>query len=158
MNTYWNGKGKLQEQYTQLADELIPASGGCETLGGEVLRAATRIYWDAYNNGFLNNTSGALNFLNNNVRSADRESANRFEEALSVLESCVNTGGYTDFEPNDESDRITLALEEIVDTATWFAANDPARNNVPTGGGTYDLFDLQEKDEYYYDEDEDEIA
>lgn len=147
-NTYWNGKGKYQERYTQLADELIPASGGCETLGGEVLRAATRIYWDAYNNGFCNNTSGARNFLEEHLPFDARQGT-----ALDILSEVVNTGNYSDFDHTKEDDHITIALEEIVNAAVEFQDDQAANNRCP-GGVEWDLFNLQDDDVYYHDEDE----
>ena len=61
--TYWCHKGRYTKQYEKLSATLVPASGKCDTVEGEILRAASKIYYDAYNNGFANNTSGAYNFL-----------------------------------------------------------------------------------------------
>lgn len=61
-NRYWNSTGKHQAAYEQLC-KLVPSSGPAGTIEGEMLRAATRLYYDFYNNGFCNNTSGAVNYL-----------------------------------------------------------------------------------------------
>lgn len=57
----------LTPRYDQLYAELVPSSGPCETLEGELLRAVSRIAHDYTNNGFGNNWSGALNFLDEHL-------------------------------------------------------------------------------------------
>lgn len=44
-----------ETQYKVLYERLVPESGKCETLEGELLRAVSRIYYDYTNNGFGNN-------------------------------------------------------------------------------------------------------
>jgi hypothetical protein len=46
-----------------LFNELVPSCGKCDTFAGELVRAAVRVRREAYNNGNLNNASGAWNFL-----------------------------------------------------------------------------------------------
>ena len=48
---YWNRSGLYQEQYNKLYDELIPASGKCDTREGEMLRASSRLYYRYFNGG-----------------------------------------------------------------------------------------------------------
>lgn len=50
-------------EYTKFWDALVPLSGKCETVEGELLRAATRINYDYYNNGFGNNWSNSYAYL-----------------------------------------------------------------------------------------------
>ena len=64
-NTYWNNRGMFAKEYEQLNILLVPAMGKCATIEGELLRAASKIYYDYYNNGFGNNWSGAFNYLHN---------------------------------------------------------------------------------------------
>ncbi len=49
--------------YDTFYNALVPGSGKAEILEGELLRAASRIYHDLYNNGFGNNWAGALVYL-----------------------------------------------------------------------------------------------
>lgn len=63
MDGYWNGKGVHQADYDRLFNELVPSSGASETREGELLRAVSKIGYDCTNNGFGNNWSGALRFL-----------------------------------------------------------------------------------------------
>lgn len=61
-NVYWDNQGKYQEHYDALLDDL-PEVGNGTTRASEIFRAATKLYYDFYNNGMVNNTSGASNFL-----------------------------------------------------------------------------------------------
>ncbi len=63
MGSYWNHDGRHQRTYLKLHAKLVPASGRCDTLEGEMLRAASKLYHEAYNNGWGNNLSGPANFL-----------------------------------------------------------------------------------------------
>ena len=65
-NSYWCKNGKHKEWNTQLS-KLVPLSGKCETLKGEIYRAAVKIYYDFFNNGFGNNWSAPAQFLINHV-------------------------------------------------------------------------------------------
>jgi hypothetical protein len=136
-NTYWNNKGTYQSEYEVLDKKLVPAAGPAETLGGEILRASGRLYYDAYNNGFLNNTSGALNFLR-------QEWASKFpvditEEVFNLLATKVNTGDYSDL-----CEKTEEALEQLADaTIKWILDNpEESRNPSPC-----DLFSYQDEAE-----------
>jgi hypothetical protein len=63
MKTFWNREHELSAESDRLAKELMPMSGNCQTIEGELYRASSRIGYDYYNNGFCNNWSGALAFL-----------------------------------------------------------------------------------------------
>ena len=63
MKTFWNRDHELSTESDRLSKSLMPATGNCETIEGEMFRASTRIGYDYYNNGFCNNWSGALAFL-----------------------------------------------------------------------------------------------
>jgi hypothetical protein len=52
--SYWNQNGRYQAEYDELYELLVPAEGMAETLFGEVVRAASRLSWDYYNNGNMN--------------------------------------------------------------------------------------------------------
>ena len=51
--SYWNGTGKYQTEYNDLK-KLVPSEGEANTLHGELLRGAFRLYYDYYNNGNMN--------------------------------------------------------------------------------------------------------
>lgn len=138
-NSYWNDKGKYQSDYDRLSELLVPVQGKCETFGGELLRAVGRLYHDAYNNGFLNNTSGALNFL----RETSWGSSEEWSHVYELLSEKVNTGDYSDL-----CEETQKGLELLVNLVVeWVLANSKEAGNL-----TNDLFDFQ--DETFYEEDE----
>ena len=50
-HAYWSNAGALQAEYDKLYNELVPSSGKADTVEGEVLRAASKIYYRHYNDG-----------------------------------------------------------------------------------------------------------
>jgi len=66
MLTFWNNNHPLMKKAKEF-DKLVPAVGKCETQRGELWRAACKLYYDAYNNGFGNNMTHAAQFLIDNV-------------------------------------------------------------------------------------------
>lgn len=52
--SYWNENGKYQAEYNELYEALVPAMGQAKNLFGEVIRAASRLGYDYYNNGNCN--------------------------------------------------------------------------------------------------------
>ena len=104
-NTYWNNKGKYQNEYAELW-ELVPSSGKCDTLAGEMIRAATRLCYDFYNNGMGNNTSGAIRFLESKYVFADN--LDIFDTIYEYTRGKVYHGGYN-------GDQFQLAIEKMID-------------------------------------------
>lgn len=51
---YWNETSKHSAVQERLSAELVPASDEANSVHGMLLRAATRIYYDVYNNGGWN--------------------------------------------------------------------------------------------------------
>lgn len=49
--SYWVGNGRLQAVYNRLWKALVPESGPCETVEGEILRATSKLYYRYYNDG-----------------------------------------------------------------------------------------------------------
>lgn len=52
--TYWQNNGKHQAAYDELFAKLVPDQGKAETAHGEVLRLASNLYYELYNNGGCN--------------------------------------------------------------------------------------------------------
>lgn len=67
MATYWNNKGKYEAEAAELND-LVPAMGATGTNKGEIWRAATKIYYDHFNNGFGNTWMAPAAFLMTHVK------------------------------------------------------------------------------------------
>jgi hypothetical protein len=141
---YWDNQGKYQAEFNQLSEQLMPAMGAAESLAGELIRSANRVYYDAFNNGFCNNTSGAINYLYRFLAPLfpnDRD----LKEALDYIAPKTNTGGYS-------STGLTTgaALDLIVDRV-YEAIRD--NGSLKTTANPCDLFDLQDDD--YREEDDD---
>lgn len=140
---YWNQAGKYQDEYNQLFTSLVPSMGECETVGGEVIRAVSKIYYDAFNNGFCNNTSGPLNYLEDVLDYKD------FACVYNVLRFYVNTGGYVNI-----NEDIQEALDKMVDLAVEFNINNPEKALDVNDVDMLDYTDpdpvYDEEEEYYY--------
>lgn len=141
---YWNNQGTYQTEYQSLYDELVPSEGKCDSVAGELIRAASRLYYDAYNNGFLNNTSGAYNYL---VKYLLPLSLNQVElsNALDIIKHECNTGSYS-FICKDTNKALDLIVDEVVLSISRI-------QSLKTTPNREDLFDLQDDDVYELEED-----
>jgi hypothetical protein len=52
--SYWSETGAYQVEYDKLWKELVPASGACDTIHGELIRAVARLFYEFCNNGNCN--------------------------------------------------------------------------------------------------------
>lgn len=67
--TYWGKNGKFQKDYNRIEKYgLVPVSGASSCLEGELLRSASSLYYDLYNNGCCNNRSGNWLFLSKHAK------------------------------------------------------------------------------------------
>lgn len=135
---YWNDPNT--NNYNKYWDELVPGSGKSETVEGELLRAATRIYYDYYNNGFGNNWSGALNYLNKYLNTDINNETAILEPYATGRTHQGNYGGSIDSAVDSLVDKVLAQIE---------AANGQYHPNP------HDMFDLQDK-EYRGDDEEDD--
>lgn len=135
MNTYWNGNGKFQTQYNECLDKFVPVSGNCDTLAGELVRAASRLGYDFYNNGMGNNTSGALNFLQQNSAIDDDVYSTIYE----YTRGRVYNGNY-------DGDKLHLAIEKCIDQTLAMIVNNP---QLMTIENTEDMFDYEEEEQRF---------
>jgi len=62
--TYWNNKGKYEEEYRRLWKKLVPPEGKAETTDGELLRCISRFYYEYFNNGCCNDTTYWTEYVN----------------------------------------------------------------------------------------------
>jgi len=87
--TFWNEQHPLSKQAEVLYGELVPGSGNCETVEGELLRASSKIGYDWYNNGWsCNNWSGAVCFLKEHaveILNLDKETAAKLNKSLDYV-------------------------------------------------------------------------
>ena len=127
----------MNETFSKLANELIPDRGKCDTLAGEVLRAAGRLQYDFYNNGMGNNTSGAIHFLDHHgvIKTED------FQTVYPYTRGRIYNGRY-------ENDSFHNAIDSIVNSATVFVLNNPASMQIEN---TEDMFDYEEEEQHFCD-------
>ena len=132
---YWDGNGKYQEQFERLEDDLVPESGSCSTVAGELIRAAGRLNWYFYNNGMGNNTSGAINLLQHHgvVDSKTFSAIHNYSRGKL-------------YKGNFGADRLHNAIIRMTDRTVEFIMENPDLESLDT---TTDLFDFQEEAERY---------
>lgn len=131
-SSFWNNSSVLSEDYNRLQEKLVPTSGKCDTLEGELLRASSRIYYDYYNNGFGNNWSGAYNFLD--LYLGLKASEQKLLKRYSIGKICKRTNVmYT------ENDEVATALEEIGERVVRYVLEIEKVGFTPN---TIDMFDV----------------
>lgn len=147
---FWDKTHPLANKAEELFEQLVPGSGNCETLQGELLRASSKIGYDWYNNGWgCNNWSGAVIFLRDHIADlpvmAPDAKSNEFHNALREVHE------YSHGEPADISDeradqQVTTIHEYVV--AKILANPTPISNDK-------DMWDFGEPD-YIPDEEDDD--
>lgn len=131
-NTYWNRNGKYQAELDHLTEMFLPLSGNCATVAGELVRSATRLAYDFYNNGMGNNTSGAINFLQHwNVIDGDT-----YRTIYDYTRGQLYQGRY-------EGDRLQVAIERMVDQTMEYILIHP---ELKTTENTDDMFNYEEEE------------
>ena len=130
MNNYYNGNGEYQSQFNTIFEEFVPASGSANTLAGECVRAISRINYDFYNNGFGNNTSGALNFVKSYI----------YYEVYDTLSEFTRGRVYND---NYGPDYIHKAVVKMTDQVLAMIVNNPQTMTIEN---KTDMFDLEDSD------------
>lgn len=133
-NTYWDKSGKYQAEYDRLI-ELMPPSGNAATVAGELMRAISRLGYDLYNNGMVNNTSGAVNML--------LEKGAIEHDVWAVIYPFTRGRLY---EGNYNGDMLQVAIETAVDRTIEHILVNPG---LETQANSEDMFEWQEPDEHY---------
>lgn len=146
--TYWQNKGRYEDEAKQL-QALVPNSGEAETMQGEIMRAASRIYYDLFNNGFGNNWTGALDYL--------KEFVNLPEHIYDELNQYAG-GAVVGNDKNLES-----IVEEMVSHAVRYAIDkiDPEWQNPKDmrelQRDPYDINEYEDEEDFYGDDEDDEM-
>jgi len=147
-NQEWGCPNELRAQYDKLSDELIPDMGKCETVNGELLRAANKICWDYFNNGWgCNNWSGAVIYL---FRRLCLDQA--VCDALSHVYGYSHGEPVADLEEQYTSGDIHAAACYVIMKAVLEAIT---ANPAPVPNAV-DMYDLTEPSYVYPEEDDDE--
>lgn len=139
---YWNRTGQYQAEADVLS-ELIPDEGNCETLKGEIWRAATKIYHDYFNNGFGNKWKSPAEFLLDNIQLPTRV------ENVLLDHANGNTGNSFEYEMDSMIDTVILRLRDMEDIPNkvdmWDYRSPVSRNFEPN---FWDYED-EDEDDYY---------
>lgn len=142
---YWNNPSA---EYHELYNALVPDSGAAKTIEGELLRAATRLYHDYFNNGFGNNVSGAENFIRT---FGPRERA--VVNALNVIHPYTRCDN-SELDGNKRAEQqVEIALDVIVD----YVIRQIQQANGNYHPNTDDMFNYSDEDDPdpYQDDEED---
>lgn len=133
LETYWNDNGRYEKLFVKMWDELIPEDGSCESLQGEVLRAANRLYYRWYNDGeqvvqedtdpFSGSVLNAWGFLHL-AQTLLPESKGRKSDERALLSHLSDLANAASRMANNETGYECI-LEAIMDTAVLFAAIRP---------------------------------
>ena len=144
---YWNNQGTYEAEAAEL-QKLVPDMGNCETFKGEVWRAATKIYYDYFNNGFGNTWRQPAEFLLDNVELP--------KSVIDILLEHAN-GNYVDGADYDAEmdlmiDAVIVQLRDMEDRPNqidmWSYESTQYRRFAEYQDDAYD-------DEYDYDDEED---
>lgn len=146
---FWDQTHPLSADNERLFEQLVPGSGNCATLQGECLRAASKIGYDWYNNGWgCNNWSGAVVFLREHamILAAKRTEQER-AEFLKALRFCDNFS---------HGERVTCSDEDADKEVTVIAAfvTQCCLDNPEPIVNTLDMLDFREPDAPYEEEDD----
>ena len=90
--SYWDSNGAYQKEYDELYDKLVPPQGDSETIHGELIRCASRFFYEYCNNG--------------NCNAVDIETV--YETESEECSECYGSG------EADTSDDIHLDSDEVI--------------------------------------------
>lgn len=114
-NNYFDSTSIHQAAFDRLYGELVPSYGEAETVKGETLRAASRVYYDWFNNGFCNITAPHFELMLDFLRSQESnyDFGHEMNEIDAVVAEIEESGEY----PAEFSDYVHVsdALESILD-------------------------------------------
>ena len=131
MNSYWDQEGKYQKEYEAIWEQHVPATGHSAVVGGELVRAASRLTHDFYNNGMGNNTSGAINFL----REFGSIDQGLYDTIYPYTRGRLYGGWY-------EADALHLAMIKMMDVTVEFILKNPQLLTIENAA---DMFDYSEE-------------
>ena len=142
-NIYWHEAGKYQADYARLCEALIPGMGAADTVAGEMLRSATRLAYDLYNNGMGNNTSGAANFLLAKGVIDSKTHATIYDYTRGML-----------YDGRYEGDSLQVAIEHMIDLTVEHILERP---ELTTAANTEDMFNYEKPMQNFCEECGDEV-
>lgn len=123
---FWNHDHPLSEDYQRLCATNIPISGNCQTLQGELLRAASKIGYDWYNNGWgCNNWSGAVVFIRKKINDLPNQINQQTHEKLAKALHFVNKYSRGQSTKNLLDEHAEVAVTTITEIIVQAILNNP---------------------------------
>lgn len=141
---YWNGIGKHQEEYDNLYAELVGNSGSSETLNGELIRAASRLYHENFNNGNCNAKSDNYDDCSHCSGSGEVEAQSYDDDEEDAgYEECPECWGEGKIEDDAEVSEFYAKFLDIIEENVPEARRtiDAVRNIITTGNGDESAYD-----------------
>ena len=145
--SYWNGQGAYKEDLNRLLDQM-PLKGSAETLNGELIRAANRLYYDYCNNGngnavevrYESDWTGGDEDDEHEIRLWHPYYEKFYRLILDTLETVKNEFDWNkflenmktlermtvDYEPGFE-DKDMAVYDYMMDVVVWYVLNHPDR-------------------------------
>ena len=141
----------IQDQYNQLFSELVPPSGSAKTVGGEILRALSKLVYRYYNDGdrcFVDWT-GDMSNVNMCWRLLDNQLSSKNPQIKKILRNIQNSV---------EDDDYSCACDNlIIAVVKMFSGEDSDWLREPANFRMEDFYNKDE-DEPSYDDDEDTVV
>lgn len=141
-------KKEFEERNERLFNELVPANGKCETLGGEIIRAVNRVSYRYYNDGDIawkgygcQTVNPAVRFLMHIV--GHEECPSEFVKAVYAVYK-IDAYGISD-------DEYEALIDKMVEAAVDFVESCDLGKKDNTYGDMWDY----KNDEFDYDQSED---
>lgn len=139
--TFWGNDHPLSAKNDELFEALVPPLGNCPSVQGEMLRAASKIGYDWFNNGWgCNNWSGAVLFIQKNYHLFPNKPDQCFVDELMKALDWVH--GYSHGETcrlkyDGKACKTVTKIQEII-VNTILANPEPIANVT-------DMYDLTER-------------
>lgn len=121
-NSYWNETGAYQKQWNELYENLVPDSGEAGTIHGELIRCASRLFYDYCNNGNCNVLDHKYEMVTytcgdcDGTGKIDNDEEDKDDPYEEHPNDCVNCGGSGETEDEEQGDVfIAEFYEEVID-------------------------------------------
>lgn len=116
---YFNGKGKYQKQYNKFYDLLVPTTGAAETNVGEVLRAASRLYYEMFNNGNCNSyddeTNGVTDFYKGFIVTIVKHVGEKIKPTMEKIKEIITQDAvFNEFQNEAYDTMIDMVMEFLL--------------------------------------------
>lgn len=160
------------KRFNELFDELVPMSGMADTLGGEIVRAVTRIQYRYYNDGDIAWNGYGRKTVNPSVRFLQAVcEGEKWSGLFAVLVEAVYNFepgkiGSGDYANRSRSEKNYEALIDALELATVDFVIENKLNEKPNKYGDMlnyadpeedvEWFGKDDEDEDYYEDDEDD--